>query len=252
MKKNAVFALLFLMILPGVVFCEKIIVSYLERPPYYETVGGVPSGFLVDLTLKIMDDAGIDYQLREMPPKRIILELKSMKKPHCSIGWFRKKERFAYAKYSKAIYINKPIEVLTTKRNIAFIKNYRKVRELFKDRTLCVGLIGVFSYGEYIDALIDNIIPNYYELPNEQNKLPRLIYRGRISYMLVAPEEIDHLLKSSGLRRDAFVSFRMEDIPKGNKRYLIFNKVVSDETINRINISIAKYVDTEKITRQSN
>lgn len=222
--------------------CEVITVSYLDRPPYYYTKGGKPRGFLIELSKYIFLDAGIKVVFKEMPPKRIMHELKNRYSLHCSVGWFKKKEREAFAKFSLPIYQNKPIEILTTKKNKPLFKNYTELKQVFLDKGLSMGTISTFSYGVYIDKLMKEFSPNFFGLTVEQSTLPKLISKGRISYMLIAPEECDILIRNAGFRRDKFLSIKMADIPEGNKRYLIFNKNIRDDIIKRVNLSIRKLV----------
>jgi polar amino acid transport system substrate-binding protein len=63
--------------------------------------------------------------------------------------------------------------------------------------------------------------------------------------MLIAPEEIESLLQLNGYSLTAFSAIRMPDIPAGNKRYLIFNKGVSDDLIDRINQAITTQIRLE-------
>lgn len=58
--------------------------------------------------------------------------------------------------------------------------------------------------------------------------------------MLIAPEEIDGLIETAGLDRDAFQVLPLDDIPEGNKRYIICNEAVDGRTLEKINHSIMK------------
>ena len=88
-------------------------------------------------------------------------------------------------------------------------------------------------------------LPKTHEISSKQELLPTLIMSGRVAYMLIAPEEIEALVRSPGLNPADFVSVTMSDIPTGNKRYLMFSKGVSDGIIERINLSVRKFVNPD-------
>ncbi len=241
MKKIIVIAIM-LMIFQQLVICETLTVSYLERPPYYETITGKPTGFLIELTMKIFKNAKIKVNFKDMPPKRIMMEIKRDGSLHCSVGWFKNKDRIKFAKFSLPIYQNKRIVILTTIKKSNSFSGLYTLRQVFQDKSLAVVTMSAFSYGNYIDKLIKDTSPNLYKISSEQNTLPKMIMKNRASYMLIAPEEVDRLIESAGFKRKLFTSINLTDIPAGNKRYLIFNKYVSNKMIKKINISIRKLV----------
>jgi hypothetical protein len=116
------------------------------------------------------------------------------------------------------------------------------LKQVFRDKGLSMGIISTFSYGLHIDDLIGKLSPIFFELTGGQSNLPKLIIKNRNSYMLIAPEEIDNVIKSAGYKREQFLSIKMTDISEGNKRYLIFNKNVGDDTVRKVNYSIRKLV----------
>jgi hypothetical protein len=58
--------------------------------------------------------------------------------------------------------------------------------------------------------------------------------------MLVAPEEIEMLVESMGATVDNFVSFKLQDMPAGNLRYLMCNQEVDDQFLWQVNEAIKK------------
>jgi len=161
---------------------ERLTVSYLERPPYYFTENEKAGGFLIDLSGKIFKKAGIEVEFVEMPPKRIMAEIKRKDNFHCSVGWFKKAERERFAKFSRPIYQNKPIVILTAKKNEALFSKYKTLKEVFSDKSLLLGVMADFSYGEYIDNLIEKASPQKHVAKSRQRQLPNLIYLERIQY----------------------------------------------------------------------
>jgi polar amino acid transport system substrate-binding protein len=221
---------------------ETLQVLYLERPPYYFTVNGRAEGFLVKLSRKLFQAANIQASFSEMPPKRIIKMIKTKDSRCCSIGWFKNPEREGFAKFSLPIYQDKSMVILTLKNKKELFQSYRNLKDVFSDNTIIFGAMSEFSYGSYIDDLLKNHTLSKIEITSRQSIIPEMILKGRATFMIIAPEEIDTLLQSSDLNPDDFISIPMPDIPEGNKRYLMFSQDVRDETIGRINIAIQKHM----------
>ncbi|HOO46364.1 MAG TPA: transporter substrate-binding domain-containing protein [Deltaproteobacteria bacterium] len=240
MKTIRAAALLMFFVLPQCLLAQDLTVSYMNRPPYYYTEDGTARGFLVELTKKILDDAGIDVTFRELPPNRIMHEIQKRDHAHCSIGWFRTPEREQFAKFSLPIYRNRPIVVVTTRENNYLFTGYSTLHQLFTDRSLVMGNISSFTYGSYIDRLMKDLRPATHEISTSRGTLPALIKKKRVHYLLSAPEEVETLIHGEGLRSEDFMTIVMSDIPEGNKRYLMFSMSVSDDTITRINASMVK------------
>lgn len=224
---------------------EPLKVYYLERPPYYYTEHHHARGILVDRTRRILADAAVDAVFIPMPPKRILRILKNSSEKACSIGWFKTKERKRFARFSLPIYQNRPLVLLARKDTAAKISpNGRPValKRVFLQKSLVMGRVVGFSYGEYVDRGIKQHADFRFETAPNQKDLIRMLASGRISYLLVAPEEVDTLLKQTNSPPAKFDVIHLSDIPRGNKRYLIFDRSIDQKTIARINRSIAKNI----------
>lgn len=243
MKRISLLCLLLMSTSVPVAMSETLKVSYLERPPYYFTQQGTAKGLLIELASQIFEDAAIEVSFKPMPPNRIMYEIKNSDGLHCSVGWFKKPEREAFAKFSLPFYRNRPISVLTSKDHVKLFAPYGTLREVFTDNSLIMATVSSFSYGSYIDKLIKEIKPKIHEVPGERRQLAQLIKKGRASYLLTAPEEVEMLVRSAGFERNAFVMIPMKDVPAGNKRHLMCSRSVSDETIERLNRSILRLID---------
>lgn len=218
-------------------------VYYFERPPYYFTEQGRVSGFLVELVRKILEDAGIEASYEVMPSKRIIAEIKDRNIFACSIGWFKNPEREKFANFTLPIYQNRPIVALATRHNRYLIEIYTTLKEMLSDRSIKLGVISGFSYGAYIDQAIKDFSPEMESVNGDQLQLVKMLSAGRITYMLIAPEEIEALIFSAGLNTESFVGVSLSDIPSGNLRYIMCGKGVDEKILGRINRSIQKLVD---------
>jgi len=240
MKKISI--LLYILLLTPYSFGYTLQVSYIERPPYYFTKNHKPTGFLLDLQKKIFDDADINVQFVSLPAKRALKRVKNPSNQHCSIGWFKTTKRKKFANFTRPIYQNKPLFLVIKKKNSSLFKKYTTLKEVFLNKTLSFAKIDGFSYGIIVDELIKNLSPKFYTITGEQQQLIRMLNKERMTYILVAPEEIEMLLKSNRLDSDDFKFINLTDIPFGNKRYLMCSKGVKKEVINNINKSRTVYI----------
>lgn len=248
------FALPLLLVLFGPALAEErdsaladIKVAYLERPPYYWTDNGQPRGFLLELTQRIFSLAGIKAIYAPAPPNRIIADLRENSQPTCSIGWFKNPERESYAKFSLPIYRDKPLVILTSKDRVASFRQHDRLQDVFADPSLVLARVASFSFGEAVDGMLEEIPARNLTVSSAQNVLPRLILEGRVSYMLVAPEEVSTLLRSAGVDPGLFVQLTMMDIPAGNLRHLIFSAGVNEETLSKVNSAIKVLTDQDSL-----
>lgn len=228
---------------PGLASTPGLEVVYLERPPYYFTDKGQPRGFLLALTQKILDRAGVPATFAQQPPNRILEELRGNQQHMCSIGWFRTAERESFVNFSLPIYRDLPMILLTTTDKRDAISRHRTLQDVFGDTSLVMAQVASFSYGQAIDRMLTEITVRNLTVSSTQKVLPRLILEGRASYMLVAPEEVDILLRTAGVPAERFVSLKLEGVPPGNLRYLIFSKAVPAGILERVNAAISDLTD---------
>lgn len=227
----------------GLASATDLQVVYLERPPYYFTDKGQPRGFLFSLTRKILDRAGMTATYAQYPPNRILAELRSDQQPMCSIGWFRTAEREAFVNFSLPIYRDLPMVLLTTVDKRDAIGRHRTLWDVFGDTSLVMAQVASFSFGQAIDRMLTDVTVRTLTVSSSQKVLPRLLLEGRASYMLVAPEEVDMLLRAAGVPAERFVTLNLEGTPPGNLRYLIFSKGVPADTLERVNTAISALTD---------
>ena len=230
-----------LLTLPIIALAAPLTVSYFERPPYYFTnKAGAPDGFLVKRTQQILQTAGLDAQFISLEPNKIIYIIKHAKRPNCSIGWFKKTERELFAKFTKPLYQNRPLVLLTTKLDQHKFKPDMSLTDIFANKKLVMGRICSFSYGEYVDHLMKQRSPASYFLSSSQADLLKAIYTGSATYMLVAPEEVIQVITTASLPAEAFVQIVIDEIPRGNYRYLMCNQAVSAAVIQQFNSALAE------------
>lgn len=213
-------------------------VLYLEFPPYYFTNNnGEPDGFLVKRADAILRRAGIIPRYESMTAKRV---LQDMRTPNatCSIGWFKTPQRESFAKFSKPIYRNKSLEALFIRKDAHRFNGKDTFRQLLQDTSVVLGQVEGYSLGSVTDTLImeSGIKPHF--VVGDYPQLVRMLAAEQFSYILVAPEEVDALIKKNRLASDLFETKQMSDIPAGNRRYLMFSRTVPDGIISRVDKAI--------------
>jgi len=213
-------------------------VYYLEFPPYYYTNSdGVPDGFLLKKTTEILRRVGFAPSYQSMPAKRILQSMRT-ETPLCSIGWFKTLKREKFAKFSRQIYKNEPLEILYLKKNDKAFIGVQTFAQLMENRSITLGLLDGYSLGSVVDHLIEKGNAQSDVVVGGYPQLVRMLAIERFSYIIVAPEEIDVLIEKNHLRRDLFACKKLVDIPAGNSRFLMFSRGVSKEIVIRVNRAI--------------
>lgn len=213
-------------------------VFYLEFPPYYYTAhDGRPDGFLLKKADAIFRKAGIEPRYESLSAKRILQEMRTVE-PVCSIGWFKTPQRERFAQFSRPIYQNKPLEAMFLKKNAQRFADKETLSELLLDERLALGLVGGYSLGQVVDGLIAESAANPRLVAGGYPQLVRMLAAERFSYLIVAPEEADTLVRKNYLAPDLFQVKALSDVPAGNYRYFMFSKAVSKSLVSRIDRAI--------------
>lgn len=219
--------------------CEdKITMLYHERIPYAVTSNGSVQGLTATPVTLAFNKSGIDIDWIETPVKRQLLAIKMNKGCQCSIGWFKNSERETFARYSASIYQDKPQVAITSAHNKSLVSQ-RSLADALKNKQLSLLVKDGYSYGKFIDQKIQQYQPTTHSVLYENLKMLSLIYHQRYDYFFIAPEEVNYLIDASGFTRTDFKIIRFKDMPEGEKRYILCNKKVSEETIRRLNSNIA-------------
>jgi polar amino acid transport system substrate-binding protein len=70
-----------------------------------------------------------------------------------------------------------------------------------------------------------------------QVQLLKMLTERRFDFILLPPEEVDMLTKEARVSRK-FVLLEMDDIPEGNKRYIIYSKSIPQAVIDKVDNAI--------------
>ena len=218
---------------------EPVQIFYEERVPYAVTSEeGKVEGLTATPITVAFEKAGIPIQWRNMPFKRQLITIKANKTFACGIGWFKKPEREEFARFSDPIYQDRPTIVIGKKES-NILSKYSTVEDLVKANNIKLLVKDSFSYGKYLDALIDKYSPNKLVVVGSSNlEMLQLLLVGRADYFFVAEEEAEEMIRSAGYSISDFTFHHYKDMPSGNFRYLACSQNVPSEMMNRINNSL--------------
>lgn len=223
-------------------YAYKLDVGYVDFPPHsYTTENGTANGTLIELTNRIFNKAGVEYNYLKVPAPRILLNLKYLEN-YASVGWFKNKEREKFANFSLPIYINKPIGLLVRFKDRHKFSDFSTIASLLENTNYKIGHLKGHSAGPYMEPILKQHPENVTKISGTKIQMIRMLMAGRVDGVILAPEEMQPLIQKSGFKQDNFTHISFDDIPKGNKRYLIFSKSVAPEVIQRINKVILELV----------
>ena len=220
---------------PSTSKADKIIFYYFQRPPYYFTgPDGNPDGLILKPVVDHLKKAPFQVSAIEVKSDGILHRIKANKRKECSVGWFKNPDRIKYAKFTKPIYVNRPLVVMTTLNHKKEFKTMSTLGDIFRQKGLKWGVVANFSYGSYVDDLSKKLKPQTIA-SNDQVHMIKMLLGRRFSYMLIAPEEVEELIRASGEDKNSFYLFSPEGMPEGNSRYILCSKMVSNKEINTLN-----------------
>ncbi|MFP5221176.1 MAG: substrate-binding periplasmic protein [Acidobacteriota bacterium] len=245
MLRVLLLGMLILLSLGRYVAAQPLDTLYFERPPYYATVNGQPDGLLLNLCREILTRAGVPHAFQEMPPGRILETIKANQGPVCSIGWFKTPERERGAVFSLPIYQDEPLRAVFLKSGAMPPPNVSTFAQLAEQTSLTLGLNQAYVFGRPVDTLVSKMRTPPVKSAGTQAQLMRMLAAGRFDYMLVNPAEIETLAELANIPMDELHVLELDDLPKGNLRYLMFSKATPPEVIERINAVIMQMVKLE-------
>lgn len=214
---------------------KTVTLYYNERPPYMVTgPGGEVTGVTASRAAKAIKDAGFTVKWKLVPTNRQLVELKQNESEFCGVGWFKNTERETFAKFTKAIYQDKPTVGIV--RSDSGIQNGVKLSDLLKEKKIKLLVKDGFSYGPYIDELLKSFVANKQSTTTENADLIKMVSSSRADMLFASQEEADLLIQESKLSNLKFIIFA--DVLEGEKRYLICSKKMPDKIIEKINKKI--------------
>lgn len=224
---------------------ESLEFSVPSKPPFYHLEGKEVNGFIVSIVKCLFQANAIKPEFNLLPLKRILRKLQS-DPDHCSIGWFRTKEREDFADFSKPIWQDRAALVLTQKEKKKLIqKKHPSFSSLIADSNFKMLRPAGVSYGQNVDDLIGKNSKNISTITGSFRQIIKMLAFNRADYTLVHPPEWYYYSKSINKQENlaaphdvSIIAYK--DLNKEIHRHIICNKKTQKNTIKRINILIDK------------
>jgi len=218
-----------------------ITLHYNERPPYLVTTTSGVSGLTGDPATIVFEKSNILFQWKQTPSKRQIYLLQQNRGRDCLVGWFKNMEREGFAKYTLPIYQDKP-QIALARADNDKIPAVGAVIDIFSNFQLNMLVKDGYSYGDFLDGKIKEYNPVRTETTVENSEMLKMVFAGHADYFLIAPEEADGLIMTSEFDSYEFKIFQFQDIPFGEKRYILCSLQVEDYVIEQLNAAIEQYI----------
>ena len=239
---------LLLFLLTSIAFGEEPLqILYTARAPYMApNASGEVTGLTADPTAYALKKARIPFKWVEVPSARQIVMIKENKARLAGLGWYKNPEREGFAKFSTPLYQDKQIAVLARKDNqkIALAKT---VEQLLSNKDIVLLAKSGYSYGKFLDERIAQHQPSISLVTVENLSMILMIDACRADYMFISPEEADVAINMAKVHPEDLQLVTLPDMPPGEKRYLMFSKLVDDDTIKLI----SKYMDEYTSPRET-
>lgn len=220
---------------------DALLMVFRDKPPYSYVEQGAPKGFLLERTRQILEVAGIDAVFREMPPKRIFLEIQHNAQAICSFGWYRIPEREKYARYSLPIHQDRPHVVLAGPHSAEAVRRHRSLKSLLADGALTLAAVDGVSYGPELDGMISGFPGRIDRGLVSPVQVAKKVAAKRADFMLIDQEDFDHLTASSPeFRAGGLLRIEYPDLPPGLKRYIVCSPLVGPEAMAKIDAAIER------------
>ena len=217
---------------------DELVLYYHERAPYSaKQADGSVRGITADIATQIMSVAGIAYRWEELPSARQMEVIKRDGIPGCGLGWFKRPDREAFAKFSAAIYHDLPT-IVVARANDARFAGTPNIDALFADQTLTLLTKTGYSYGAELDTKIATQKPNARADASDNRIMLGMVGKARVDYMIMAEEEAKDLLSQADFADAGLAIYHLANPPAGEYRYLMCSKSVPDAVIARINQAI--------------
>jgi len=216
---------------------EPFTLYYNERPPYLvkSAHDDKVTGLTADPAAKAVEAAGFVPRWTALPSTRQLATLREDQVPACAVGWFKNHERELSFKFTKPIYRDKPTVAIARSD---FEARSGKLTEVVQQPGLRILVKDKYSYGPWIDALLARTRPQTVSTTEENVQMVRMIAGDRADIMFSSQEEAQYLLAQSSVSGTAVKVLRFDDMPQGEKRYLMCSRTVPDETIQRFDKAI--------------
>jgi polar amino acid transport system substrate-binding protein len=218
---------------------EDLVVYFHERPPYsWQEADGRVRGLVAEPTEKALVQAGIPFRWEKLPSARQAEVFKADALAACGIGWFKRPEREAYARFSQPVYRDGSL-VAIARRDDGRFGSETRLAALLARRDVKLLVKNGYSYGSYVDAEIGRLQSRSIKTSTDNHHMMQMIALQRADYMLMSREEADHLLSQNDAALATLGAYPLADAPAGEARHLMCARKVPQKLIEDFNAALA-------------
>ncbi len=217
---------------------DPIELIYHDRPPFYiHHDDGSVTGLVAEPAARAFRNARVDFKWKLLAANRQLEIVKANRRKVCAVGWFKNAQREEFSKYTTYVYQEKPMVVINRSESHA-LSGYRTVDKLLADGDLKMGAKLGYSYGDFIDTMVSLHKTNMITSTQSNTGLIKMLLANRFDYIFIPGDELNSILDQNAetVRKLSVIS--LDDMPEGNKRYILCSKMVKDEIIDRLNAQI--------------
>lgn len=223
----------------GAAQAEDLIVYFHDRPPYsWRDSTGNMKGVVAEPAERALQSAGIAFKWELLPSARQMEVIKGNELGACGLGWFKRPEREAFARFSAPIYHDKRMIIIARSNDGRFL-DQPQILTLFARKDLTLLTKVGYSYGSYVDAQLKSLAPMREETSTDNFHMLDMIALGRADYMLMSSEEAEYLLREHSPAVESLRDYPLLDAPEGEARYLMCTPRVPQSLIDRFNAALS-------------
>lgn len=219
---------------------EPIQLHYHERPPYaYTQDDGAVRGITAAPAEQALRLAGLAFTWVRTPSNRQIQLLERDAGKHCMVGWFKNPQRALIGQFSLPLYQDKPTIGLALFSNTK-IDSGISMEQALQDSTLRLLVKDGYSYGDFIDGLLQELQPKRRVTTVENLNMLRMIALDRADYFFIAEEEANELIKAAEFSPIDFKYIHFSNSPNGSQRHLWCSRQLPPSAMTAINRAISE------------
>jgi uncharacterized protein (TIGR02285 family) len=219
-------------------FADQLTIAFVDRAGYSYMEDGKPKGFLIDIAKNISAKARIDFAFQAIPQARAISMLQEKTPNFCLLGLFKNPEREEFSVFTKPIYKNQPMGVLTMASKAPKFSKFSTLADLLNAPDMTLSVVTGFSYGKTIDDMVEKMKGKKDRAAVTPAQMLAMMAADRFDYMFADPEEYKALAQAAKVDEASIKMLAFPDIPEGNQRYLLCSKAVPAATIDQLNAAI--------------
>jgi uncharacterized protein (TIGR02285 family) len=213
-----------------------IVLQHDKRPPFLKIeADGSVSGTAATPAAQAFQKAGIPYVWKYESAARQVAQIQSGARV-CSVGWYKTLERERYAKFSKPISQDTPMIALA---NSSFeAQGKADLDQILSNPEVTVLVKTSIVYGPYLEPRFARMKAKRVATYEEFGAMIRLINLGRAQITFIPIEEAEYYIEKMGYSRNDFNIIHFDDMPPGEKRYIMCSKSIEDDVMARLDAGI--------------